>query len=107
MTFAIETGSNKISISMDEALSFLQEHKITVNDFENKAKAINEDGSIIDNSILYLTDLKIGEEVIENVEVVVVKGQKTAIVFGDRKLAEEFGEFTIDKEKKTLTFKTK
>lgn len=107
MSFAIEPGSYKISISMDEALIFLKEYKITVNDFDAKAKAINEDGSIVDNSILYLTDLKIGEEVIENVEVVVVKGQKTAIMFGDKKLSEEFGEYTIDKAKNTLTFKTK
>lgn len=107
MTFAIENGSNKISISMDEALNFLKEYKITINDFANKAKAINEDGSIVDNSVLFLTDLKIGEETIENVEVVVVKGQKAAIAFGDKRLAEEFGEYTIDKEKKTLTFKTK
>lgn len=107
MTFAIENGSIKIAISMDEAFSFLKERKITVTNFANKEKAINEDGSIIDNSVLFLTDLKIGEETIENVEVVVVKGQKTAIVFGDKRLAEEFGEYTIDKDKKTLTFKSK
>ena len=106
MTFAIENGSNRISISMEEAMNFLKEYKITINDFAEKAKAINEDGSIVDNSVLYLTDLKIGEETIENVEVTVVKGQKAAISFGDKKLAEEFGEYTIDKDKKTLTFKT-
>ncbi len=107
MSFAIEPGSNRITISMDEALAFLKEYKITVKDFDSKEKAFNEDGSIVDNSILYLTDLKIGEETIENVEVIVVKGQKTAIMYGERKLAEDFGEYTIDKDKKTLTFKTK
>ncbi len=105
--FEIEIGTNKILISSDEAQIMLKDRKIVVRDFANREKAINEDGSIIDKSILYLTTLNIGEETIENVEVVVSKGLKTAVVIGDRKLAEEFGEYTIDNVKKTMTFKTR
>ncbi|MDD2344706.1 MAG: OmpA family protein, partial [Bacteroidales bacterium] len=101
--FSIENNSNKISFSHEEAMKLLKENRLSTADFEEKEAAFSPDGSIIEKSVLYLENLRIGEEDIENVHVEVVKGLKTTLVIGDKMLTEEFGKFEIDKEKKTIT----
>lgn len=101
--FSIENNSNKISFSHEEAIKLLKENRLSTADFEEKEAAFSPDGSIIEKSVLYLENLRIGEEDIENVTVEVVKGLKTTLVIGDKMLTEEFGKFEIDKEKKTIT----
>lgn len=99
---SIQPNSNKISFSHEEAMKLLREGRLTTADFEEKEAAFSPDGSIIEKSILYLENLRIGEEFIENVSVEVLKGLKTTLVIGDKILIEEFGKYEIDKEKKTI-----
>ncbi|MDD4209398.1 MAG: OmpA family protein, partial [Bacteroidales bacterium] len=105
LKFVIEPNSDTIKISYDQALKYLKEAIFTVGDFELKEKAISEkDGSIIDGSIVFFNTLQIGDELIENVEAVVVKEQKEAVIIGANKFIEEFGTYRIDEQTRRLIF---
>ena len=105
--FMIEPGTDKISISYDQAMRFLREAIITVGDFELGEKAVAEDGTIIDQSIVYLHTLRVGDQELENVEMTVIKGQKDAIVIGSKKFEEEFGSYTVNAGDGKLIFDKK
>ncbi len=103
--FMIEPGTTKLTISYDQAMRFLKDAIITVGDFDLKEKAIvPEDGTIIDKSIVYLNTLQIGDQILENVEMTVIKGQKEPIVIGSKTFEEEFGAYTINKAEGKLIF---
>jgi peptidoglycan-associated lipoprotein len=103
--FLIEHGVEKMTISFEQAMKFLKEMIIKVSDFELKEEAIvKEDGSIKDGSKLYLNTLMVGDDVLENVEITVIKGQKTPVVFGSKTFEEEFGTYTVDKGEQKLIF---
>jgi len=104
LEFKIESGVEQMTISYDQAMRFLREAIITVGDFEEGVKAIEDDGSIIDKSIVYLTTLQIGEQVLENVRMTIIKGQKEPIIIGSKTFEEEFGTYTIDKGEQRLYF---
>jgi peptidoglycan-associated lipoprotein len=105
LEFKIEPDVEKFTISYDQAMRFLREAIITVDDFEEKAKAIKEDdATFIDKSIVYLRTLQIGEETLENVKMIVVKGQKEQIIIGSKTFEDEFGTYTIDKGEQRLYF---
>ena len=105
LEFKIEPNVEQMTISYDQAMRFLREAIITVGDFEEGAKAIVEtDGTIIDKSIVYLNTMQIGEQVLENVKMIVVKGQKEPIIIGSKTFEEEFGTYTIDKGEQRLYF---
>lgn len=106
LKFLIEPNSDTITISYEQAMKYLKEAIFTVGDFELKEQAISDkDGTIIDGSILFFNTLQIGDELIENVEAVVVKGQKATVIIGANKFIEEFGAYSVDEQAKKLIFK--
>lgn len=106
MNFLIGNNSEEIFMNYADATRFLKESIIKVNDFEDKAGAIKqEDGSIIENSVLYLEELRVGDDYEENVKVIVKKGLAAPFVIGDGFIKDSWGDFTIDKEKNQLRFK--
>jgi len=102
--FELAPGSSDIYMSYDEAFKFLQTHIITINDFEEKEKAINEDGSIKEDAALYLNDLKLGEDYAENVRVIVKKGLSANFIIGGDYITDEFGSYKVDKDRQMLIF---
>jgi peptidoglycan-associated lipoprotein len=105
LRFMIEQGVEKFTISYDQAMRFLKDATITVGDFELQDKAIvAEDGTIIDKSVLYLNSVQIGDDVLENVEVKVIKDQKAPIIIGSKTFEEEFGKYTVDRNANKLIF---
>ena len=75
-------------------------------DFEEKAGAIKqEDGSIIEGAVLYLEELRIGDDYSENVKVTVKKNLPAAIVVGDQYIKEEWGDFTVDKSRNVILYR--
>ncbi|MBO4739041.1 MAG: hypothetical protein J5606_05715, partial [Bacteroidales bacterium] len=105
LRFMLEPNSNKMTISYDQAMKFLKDAIITVGDFELKEKAIVEsDGTIVDGVKVYLNTLQISDNVLENVEMTVVKGQKVPIIVGSKVFEEEFGTYKIDKAQQKLIF---
>jgi peptidoglycan-associated lipoprotein len=105
LDFKIAPDVEQMTISYDQAMTFLKEMIITVDDFEEKVKAIKEDdGTILDKAVVYLRTLQIGEEELENVRMTVVKGQKEAVVIGSKTFIEEFGTYSVDKGEQRLYF---
>ena len=108
LRFMYETGVEKLTISYDQAMRFLKEAIITVGDFDLKEKAIvPEDGTIIDKSVVYLNTLQIGDQLLENVEMKVIKDQKEPIIIGSKTFEEEFGKHTVNAAEKKLIFNKK
>ena len=108
MKFLIEPGVEKLTISYDQAMAFLREAIITVGDFDLKEKAIvAEDGTIIDGVKVYLKTLQISDDVLENVEMTVVKGQKIPVIIGSTTFEDEFGPYRVDKGEQKLIFERK
>ena len=106
-TFDFQLGNNSADIYMNyaDATRFLKEMIITVDDFEAKDKAIKaEDGSIIEGSVLYLKNLKLGEDEADNVKVIVKKSMPAPFVIGSDYISDEFGSFVVDKDKKMIIF---
>ncbi len=105
MEFIIDENIDFINFSMDAAMSFLREGRINKDDFVLKEKAIDDKGKIIENAVLVLDKLIIGDERKENFEVTVVKDLEGAdLVFGSEVISELIGEYTIDKENKIIIF---
>lgn len=106
MNFQIGNNSDEIFMNYADATRFLKESIISLEDFEEKAGAIKqEDGSIIEGSVLYLEELRIGDEYSENVKVTVKKNLPAAFVVGDQYIREEWGEYNIDKSRNMLIYR--
>lgn len=105
-TFSFEmVPGGDIYMNYADATRFLKEMIITVNDFEEKAAAINaEDGSIIENAVLYLNDMKFGDDYAENVKVIVKKGLTAPFLIGEEFITNEFGTYKVDKAQKLIIF---
>lgn len=105
MEFIIGNNSEEIYMNYADATRFLKESIISLNDFEEKEGAIKqEDGSIIEGAVLYLEELRVGDDYSENVKVIVKKKLPAAFVIGSSYIESEWGAYTIDKEKSMLKF---
>lgn len=105
MQFVIGDNSDEIFMNYADATRFLEEMIINVSNFEMKDRAIKpEDGSIIENVVLYLNEIRIGDDYAENVKVIVKKGLPSAFVIGDKFISEEWGDYVVDKDKKMIIF---
>ncbi len=103
--FQIIKKSNTITMSYAVATQMLKDMIISVADFDEKEAAIKqEDGSIIENSVLYIAELRIGDDYLENVPVIVKKNTAAAFIIGEDFIKEEWGYFTIDGERGLMIF---
>lgn len=106
MDFVIGNKSDEIFMNYADATRFLKESIINLDDFEEKAAAIKqEDGSIIDGVVLYLQEIRVGDDYAENVKVTVKKNLPAAFVIGDGFIQSEWGNFTIDKSRSLLIYR--
>ncbi|MFC1731220.1 OmpA family protein [candidate division KSB1 bacterium] len=106
MNFVIDKNIDFINFSWNEAMKFLKEGRITKSDFVLGDKAIANNGDIIENAVLVLDKLTVGDDIQNSIEVTVVKGLKDyQMVFGESIIQEIYGELTIDKENKELIFR--
>lgn len=105
LDFRIANNSEEVWMNYADATRFLKEKTVNVDDFEAKAAAIRqEDGSIIEGSVLYLNEIRIGDDYSENVKVIVKKNLPAAFVVGDGFIKSEWGNYTIDKTKGLLIY---
>lgn len=106
-SFNFQIGANTEEIQMSYTLAsrLLKEMIIKANDFEDVATAINtEDGSITENAVLYLEELRVGDDYEENVKVVVKKGLASDFIIGDGFISNSWGKYTIDKEHSQIVY---
>ncbi|MFZ4401138.1 MAG: OmpA family protein [Bacteroidales bacterium] len=99
---AIDEKAKTATFSYDEAMTFLTAGRIGKNDFKENEKAIDKDGNIIEKSTIILKSIKLGNSEIKNVEAVVVKNMKVALII-DKPNLSKFGEVIVDKVKKKIT----
>ena len=94
-----------IFMDYETATRFLRDITIEIDDFELGEKALKpEDGSIIENAVLYLRELAMGDDYAENVKVIVKKGLPATFVVGTEFITEEWGAYTIDRENREIVF---
>jgi len=97
--------TQEVLMDYDVATKLLREIIIEIDDFELGEKALKlDDSSIIENSVLYLRELAMGEDYAENVKVIVKKGLPAAFVIGTDFISEEWGNYILDREKKEIVF---
>jgi hypothetical protein len=97
--------TEEIYIHFQTATNLLNEIVIEIDDFELGEKALkSDDGSIIENSVLYLREFAMGDDYSENVKVIVKKGLPAAFVVGTEFISEEWGKYTVDREKREIVF---
>ena len=106
MEFQIGNNSDEIFMNYSDATRFLKESIINLNDFEEKSGAIKqEDGSIIEGAVLYLEELRVGDDYEENVKVTVKKGLPAAFVIGENFIQDSWGSYTVDTSRNMIIFK--
>ena len=77
-----DTGAAAVSISENLAEMMLENGYLSPEDLGNKAKAITADGRIVDNTLVVLKTVKIGDITLSDVAAVVIDGQRTPLLFG-------------------------
>jgi peptidoglycan-associated lipoprotein len=104
--FALSTKKTEdVYMDYNTATQLLRNYDIEIEDFELGEKALkSDDGSIIENSILYLRELAMGDDYAENVKVIIKKGLPATFVVGTEFITEEWGKYTIDHDKKEIVF---
>ena len=105
-TFVLSTKKTEdIYIDIKTATDLLNEIIIDIDDFELGEKALTPDeGAIIENSVIYLRELAMGDDYAENVKVIVKKNLPAAFVIGTEFITEEWGKYSIDKENGEIVF---
>ncbi len=103
MQFAYIDRYDAFMISEKKALEMLVAGSITKEDFVGDAEKILGEGTIADRAKLIIKEVRVGSNVVKDVEFTVYKDQSVDLVFGEEAL-KQFGAFTIDEENFKITF---
>lgn len=90
-------------LDWDVAMEFLLSGRITKDDFRDKDKAFDEDGNILDNSVLTFRSAYIGKYFADKYEVIVRKGMQYNMIVNKNGLT-DFGTFTFSKARGEIIF---
>ncbi|MDR1006131.1 MAG: OmpA family protein [Bacteroidales bacterium] len=90
-------------LDWDVAMDLLLQGRINKDDFAAKDKAFDEDGNILDNSVLTFRSAYIGKYWTDRFEVLVRKGMQQKMIINRNGLA-QFGHFTFNKQKGEIVF---
>lgn len=102
--FEVAQGG-EIAISYTIASQLLRERNIEISDFEQKENAIKqEDGSIIENSVLILKELRLGEESATDVPVIVKRGLSSDLEVGGDFIKNTWGNYRVEQEENRIIF---
>ena len=93
-----DTGAAAVSISENLAEIMLGNGYLSSDDFGSKAKALTADGRIVDNTLVNLKTVKIGNIKLTNVNAVVIGGQSVPLLFGQSAI-QKLGEVAIQGDK--------
>ena len=89
------------AISIDAAMRLLQAGNLGKNSFRNKDKAFDEEGEVLPNQRLQLKEIKIGQYVIQRVELVTAEELPAEIILCPSAFS-KIGAYHIDKEAKHI-----
>ena len=103
MEFTYVKRVRGFNISIDEALRLLKEGAISKNDFEGDINKVLAEGTISDRAVFYLNEVRIGDNVVNDISATVIHDMEEQVMFGEATL-KMFGKFTIDYDKKEIVF---
>lgn len=94
MKFYLDTGASLVSISLKEALFMLENGYLSKTDIIGTGKSSIADGSIVENTIINLREMKIGNKTLQNVKASVSNSLMAPILLGQSAL-KRLGEYKI------------
>ena len=95
LRFVFDTGASDVHLSLVEAAFMLKNGYISPNDFIGKGKYSMADGSISENSIVNLKEIKIGNVVINNVSACISSNIKASLLLGQSAIR-KLGPYSIN-----------
>lgn len=101
--FEFSKSEKGFFISPDVTMKLLKEGSIDKTDFKGDPNKILGTGTVADKSILIIKELKIGKNVLKDIEATVNARNKQDIVFGDNTLL-KIGTYTIDDKNNKVIF---
>jgi hypothetical protein len=90
-------------ISPDATMKLLKEGSIDKTDFKGDVNKILGAGTVADKAVLTIKELKIGRNIIKNVDATVNFKNKQDLVFGDNTMV-KFGTYNIDEKENKVIF---
>lgn len=97
MKFYFDTGASLVSISLKEAMFMLENGYLSKTDIIGTGKSSIADGSIVENTIINLREMKIGSKKLQNVRASVSNSLMAPILLGQSAL-KRLGEYKIQGE---------
>lgn len=101
--FKYEASEANLQISEQLVKDYMKDYRITISEFKDKEKALNEDGSIKENSVVTLKRITIGNKTVAGIEATIVKDLGTPVLMGSKTLS-KFGDFILDEENRVIVF---
>lgn len=98
LRFIFDTGAADVSISATEALFMLKNEYLSIDDIVDNANYTLADGTILENTIINISEIKIGSKTLTNVRACVVKNVSAPLLLG-QSVIKELGPWYIDGDK--------
>ncbi|MEI6576211.1 MAG: OmpA family protein [Bacteroidota bacterium] len=101
--FDYDKKATEVTVSPEFAFNLLTKGFISKPDFVGDASKALSEGSVADKAKINIKTMRIGDNTITNIEVVVAKDQKPSIKLGDP-IFNKIGKWRIEKEKSRVVF---
>ena len=98
LRFIFDTGAADVSISATEALFMIKNEYLTTNDIVDYQDYTLADGTILENTIININEIKIGSKTLNNVRACVVKNANAPLLLGQSAI-KQLGAWYIEDDK--------
>ena len=98
LRFIFDTGAADVSISATEALFMLKNEYLSIDDIVDNANYTLADGTILENTIINIPEIKIGSKTLTNVRACVVKNINAPLLLGQSAI-KQLGAWYIEGDK--------
>lgn len=95
LRFVFDTGASDVHLSLLDAAFMIKNGYIKEEDFIGKDSYSMADGSIAENAIVILKEIKIGNVIIHNVRACISKNMDAALLLGQSAI-NKIGKYTVD-----------
>ncbi len=93
-----DTGASNVCISETVAMMMLDNDYLSEDDIKGTSKSQVADGRVVDNTVINLKSIKIGDKELKNIDAIVISGQSAQLLLGQSAL-KKLGEYTISGNK--------
>lgn len=104
LRFIFDTGASSICISSSEASVLYRQGTLSEEDFIGLEKFQDATGRISQGAKVILRTVKVGDNLLENVEAIVIDNENAPLLLGQSAL-ERFGSIHIDNDNNRIIFK--